>query len=201
MGKIKVADLSLLLPGPFATHLLDANLFDVTKIEDSRNPDPLRLMKPTKGGISVSYRKINKGKNIVQINLRTEKGKDALRKIISESDVLVESFIAGRLQKLGFGFEDCLALNKSIIYCSISGFGKGHPMSGQPAHDINILGYCGYLVSKNKLPNIPTLPLADMFTSYKCALEITHALLKKERGVQIHVSMLDSVREAMYVVS
>lgn len=195
----KILDLSTLLPGPFAAHLLQEYDFQVTKIEDLRSSDPLRQMWPTDAGVSVAYTEINAHKNVIRIDYRKDEDMEKLRGLIRESDVLIENYKPGRMDKLGLGYEECKVLNPKIIYCSISGFGSGHPLSALPAHDLNVLGYSGYLALQNAF-RIPAIPFADVITSYEAAVQILVSLLKGE-STHITVSMMQSIIKASAFVT
>jgi crotonobetainyl-CoA:carnitine CoA-transferase CaiB-like acyl-CoA transferase len=197
--KYKILDLSTLLPGPFAAHLLQEYNFQITKLEDMRNSDPLRQMWPTKEGISVAYQSINNNKNIIRIDFRKEEDIEKIRQLIGESDVVIENYKLGRMDKLGLGYEECKELNPKIIYCSVSGFGSNHPLSSLPAHDLNVLGYSGFLALQNAY-RIPAIPFADIITSYEAAVQIVVALLE---GVTKHitVSMMQSIIKASAFVT
>lgn len=197
--KYKVLDLSTLLPGPFAAHLLQEYDFDVTKVEDLRNSDPLRQLWPTEGGVSVSYSKINEAKKVVRVDFRLEEDMHKVRHMISESDVLIENYKPGRLSKFGIGYEDCRTLNPKLVYCSISGFGHNHPLSSLPAHDLNVLGYSGFLTLQNAY-RIPSLPFADIITSYETVAQILATLLQGE-SKYLHISMMQSIINASAFVT
>lgn len=190
----KILDLSTLLPGPFAAHILQEYDFEVTKVEDLRNSDPLRQLWPTEGGVSVSYSQINEGKKIVRVDYRKESDMQTIRELVSQTNVLIENYKPGRMDKLGFGYAECLALNPNIVYCSISGFGHDHPLSALPAHDLNVLGFSGFL-SFQKSFRIPSIPFADIITSYEAAVQIL-AALTQGKSKHLHVSMMRSIVKA-----
>ncbi|OGK56996.1 hypothetical protein A3J15_01605 [Candidatus Roizmanbacteria bacterium RIFCSPLOWO2_02_FULL_38_10] len=187
--KIIIIEFASLLPGPFATYLLDKQLFEINKIEDVRNPDQLKHLKPTQNGVSVVYNEINRNKKNIQVDFRSDTGAKKITDLVKQADILVENHKPGRMNKLGFGYQDCLKINPKLIYISVTGFGQKHPLSQFPAHDLNILGLSGYLLFNNN-SLIPPLPLADIFSSYHCALSILSALIGN-RPQYIDLSMLD----------
>lgn len=197
--QIKLLDLTTLLPGPFTSYLLSRNNIKVTKIEDLKNSDPLRQMWPTQGGVSVSYQAINRGKEVVNVDFRQDRDLDKIRELIKNTDVIVENYKPGRMDKIGFGFEDCLKLNPKIVYCSIVGYPRNHPLYTSPAHDLNVLGLCGYLNFNNSF-QVPALPLSDIFTSYEASLAILSALLNGG-SKKLEISMLESILNASIFIS
>lgn len=194
----KIVDFSTLLPGPFASFLLTRFGFEVTKVEDSRNADLLRRMQPTEGGISVFYKAINKTKKIIDIDYRSGKDIETIKQLITESDVVIENFKPGRMDKFGLSFEDCRKINPNILYCSITSFGKNHPWQGKPVHDLNILGLTGYLSFFNNV-QIPSLPLADFITSYEVSLQVLAHLLQS-RSTHLTISMFETFLQTLTLI-
>lgn len=198
---ITIVDTSTLLPGPFATYLLQKHLSaKVIKVEDIRLPDKLSEVKPTKEGESLIYQAINENKIIIKVDY-SGSGTQEVKKLIGNADVFITNLKPARAQKLGLSAQDITKHNRDIIYCSISGYPHTHPLSGFAAHDINILALSGYL-SLNHLSegvmSIPSVQLADLFTSYHSALRITSALLKGIGSV-IKVSMYEATLEAIHL--
>ena len=194
MKTYKIVDLSSLFPGPFSSHLLSRFSFEITKIEDQRNADVMRQMWPTTGGISVAYQALNKGKQIVEIDYKNDSDITKLKQNIKESDVLIENFRPGRMDKLGLSYQECVKIHPKLIYCSISGFGQNHPLSKKPAHDLNILGLSGYLSLGSK-PSVPPLQIADIITAYEAALAIVTSLLDGGPA-RLDISMLAAITQA-----
>lgn len=199
-NRIKIVDLSTLIPGPFATFLLQKYLdAEVIKFEDTKRGDNLKLLRPTQNGISLAYQAINNRKKIIPVDLRGD-GLDKIKKEIKEADVFVQNYKAGRGEKYGLGFEDLLSINPHILYCSISGYGEKHPFAQKGAHDLNILGLSGYLDQQVRLTSsfsLPPVQIADILTSYHICLQIISCLYKKETGKHITVSMFEATLEAL----
>lgn len=191
MKQYTVVDLSSLLPGPFCSSLLSRFSFKILKIEDKRNADPLRQLWPTTNGVSVAYQALNKDKEIIEIDYKCEDDVEKLKTYIKKSDVLIENFRPGRMDKLSLGYEECLRINPTLVYCSISGFGQSHALSKKPAHDINILGLSGYLASGNCM-TIPPIQIADIFTAYEASIQILASLLTS-LPKKLDISMLSSL--------
>jgi len=189
---IKVVDLTNLLPGPFCTMILSDLGAEVIKIERPPLGDPIRKIMP---GV---YEAVNRNKKSLSLNLKNEKAKEVLLKLIKQGDVLIEGFRPGVLERLGFGYKEVRNFNEKIIYCSISGYGQGGPYTSLPGHDINYLGLSGVL-SISGDPKGPPAPwggvqVADLCVSMYAVVSIIAALHGREKSGQgdyLDVSMAD----------
>jgi crotonobetainyl-CoA:carnitine CoA-transferase CaiB-like acyl-CoA transferase len=187
---VKVLDLTRLLPGPYCTWILSELGADVLKIEDPWEGDYAR-------GTPL-YDLINTGKKSLTINLKKDAGKKIFFELISKSDVLVESFRPGVMDKLGLGYETLKEYNEKIIFCSISGYGQNGPYRDVPGHDINYMSISGLLgINRTaESPMIPAIPIADLAGGTFGALSILAGLHKRDIdgiGEYIDVSMTDVV--------
>jgi alpha-methylacyl-CoA racemase len=203
-NRIKIVDFSSLIPGPFATYLLEKHIDAyIVKIEDVRNPDPLSLLRPTKDGIGLAYTAINDKKKIIKKDLR-EGLKELIISEIKDADIFIENFRLGKTDKMGIGYDDLHKINKHLIYCSISGFDLSSQYANKAAHDLNILALTGYLDTQLKYvktPQIPPFQIADIITSYNLSLTILSALLNKQQGIHIRISMQEATSEALTVMN
>lgn len=198
---LTVIDSSTLIPGPFASFLLQKHInAKVIKLEDAHIGDKLSELKPTKNGVGLFYKAINEGKKIIKADF-SENGTQVLERFIKGADVFITNFKSTRADKIGLSPKAVHALNPSIVYCSISGYPDKHPFAGFGAHDINVLALSGYLaqqmVQDGKI-NIPVVQLADLFTSYHAALRIMAKLLSGKGGV-VQVSMFEATLEAFHL--
>lgn len=202
MDRIKIVDLSTLIPGPFSTHLLGKYLGgEVIKFEDISYGDPLSQLRPTKNGIGLGYLSINNKKKIQKVDFRAD-GVAKIKKEVKDATVFIENFREGKAYKLGLGFDDVKKINKDIIYCSVRGYPKDNPLSSKAAHDLNILSLSGYLELQMMGGNqhtIPPMPLADIYTSYHLALRIAASIFKKQKGVHLRISMYEAMLEALTI--
>jgi crotonobetainyl-CoA:carnitine CoA-transferase CaiB-like acyl-CoA transferase len=202
MKKIKIVDVSSLIPGPFASFLLAKHLnCEVLKIEDTNQPDPLINMRPTKNGIGLGYLALNENKKIIKVDFR-EKGVDMIKDEAKDADIFIENFKTGRTLKLGVAYEDLIKNNSRLIYCSITGFAPKSALSGKSAHDLNILALSGYLEQQYKLGDrvpLPPLLLADSFTAHNAALRVAAAIIKNELPCHVEISMHEALLEAMTI--
>lgn len=193
----RVLDLTRLLPGPFCTQLLVDLGAEVVKIEDPAGGDYVRHMPPhLDDGASVLFHAVNRGKQSVALDLKTEAGRAALEKLCGSFDVLVESFRPGVLAKLGFDPEGLAARFPRLIVCSISGYGQTGPDRLRAGHDVNYVARAGALGMLAE-PALPPAQIGDLAGgAWPAAFQITAALYGRERtgrGAVIDVSMTDGV--------
>lgn len=205
---VKVLDLSRLLPGPYCTLMMADYGAEVIKIEEPGHGDYIRWRKPAIEGIGARHLTINRNKKSMELNLKTEEGKEIFKKLAETADVILESFRPGVMDRLGLGFEVISKVNKGIIYCSLTGYGQTGPYRHLPGHDINYIGYSGILGligEKDGRPVIPGVQIADIGGGALMALTgICMALFHKERtgnGQYIDVSMLDGAISWLYATA
>jgi alpha-methylacyl-CoA racemase len=147
---IRVLDLSRLLPGGFCSLLLADFGADVLKVEDTGMGDYIRWSAPHYEGAhpsasSALFLSLNRNKRSIRLDLKQERGRDALLRLVRERDVVIESFRPGVLDRLGVGYERMREENAGLVYCAISGFGQSGPKRGTSGHDMNYLGLVGLL--------------------------------------------------------
>ncbi|MEG3586826.1 MAG: CaiB/BaiF CoA-transferase family protein [Actinomycetota bacterium] len=196
----KILDLTQVVSGPFATMLLADQGADVIKVEPvSGLGDITRLPSFDKGGIGAFYMNNNRGKQSISLDLSQDAGREVIKRLIQETDVFVQNFRPGAIERLGLGYEDLVAINPNLIYISISGFGPTGPYSGRPVLDPVIQGVCG-VISRQLNPQIPFPDLirnlfADKSTALTVAQATTAALLARERtgnGQFVEIPMVDA---------
>src|SRR6266852_998765 len=133
---IRVIDLTRALAGPYCTLLLGDMGADVVKIEQPGTGDETRQWGPPfLAGESSYFLSVNRNKRSITLDLKSSRGLEALRRLVSSADVLVENFRPGTMERLGLDYEHARELNLSLIFCSISGFGQTGPRARQPAYD------------------------------------------------------------------
>ncbi|HVA18727.1 MAG TPA: CoA transferase [Solirubrobacteraceae bacterium] len=147
---IRVLDLSRLLPGGFCSLLLADFGADVLKVEDTGMGDYIRWAPPYYEGAddsakSALFLSLNRNKRSIRIDLKSERGREVLLRLVGEYDVVLESFRPGVLDRLGVGYERMREVNPGIVYCAISGYGQSGPKRDASGHDMNYLGLVGLL--------------------------------------------------------
>ena len=147
---LKVLDLTRLLPGGFCSMLLADFGADVIKVEDTGLGDYVRWAPPFYEGVEPSagsalFLSLNRGKRSIRIDLKSPAGKDVLRRLVRDADVLLESFRPGVLDRLGVGYERLREVNPGLVYGAITGYGQDGPGRERSGHDLNYLGLNGIL--------------------------------------------------------
>lgn len=197
LSDIKILDLTRVLAGPFCTMLLSELGAEVVKVEMPGTGDDSRSYGPFKNGKSLYFISINRDKKSISLNLKTEKGREILRKLIPHFDVIIENFKPGTMEKLGLGYEDIKKINPKIIYAASSGFGHTGPDSGKPAYDI-LVQALGGIMSITGWPETPPtrvgMSVGDITVSFYTAMGILSAIYHRTKtgeGQKIDISMLD----------
>jgi alpha-methylacyl-CoA racemase len=150
LAGIRVLDLSRLLPGGFCSLLLADLGAEVLKVEDTGMGDYIRWSPPYVEGAADSAKSalflaLNRNKRSIRIDLKHERGREALLRLVAVHDVVLESFRPGVLDRLGVGYERMREVNPGIVYCAISGYGQTGPKRDAAGHDMNYLGLIGLL--------------------------------------------------------
>ena len=195
---IRVLDLSRALAGPYCAMMLGDMGADVIKLEHPQGGDEARSWGPPfQAGESSYFLAVNRNKRSITLDLKTEAGKEALRRLVKTADVLLENFSPGVLAKLGFSWETLHELNPRLVYCAISGFGQLGPRKFQPAYDQILQGMGGLMSVTGEPDGPPTrfgVSIADIGAGMFSAFAIVNALFYRERsgeGQMIDTSLLD----------
>lgn len=197
---IKVVDLSRFIAGPYCTMKLGDMGADVIKVETPGKGDDSRALGPPfLEGESAYYLSFNRNKRSITLNLREEKARQVLHKLIAEADILVENFRIGVTEKMGLTYEDVKKIKEDIIYCSITGYGHNSPYREKPSFDVMIQGEAG-LMSITGFPDGPPqrlgVAIADILGGFHAVEGILLALLVRQKtgqGQFIDVSLMDSI--------
>jgi len=193
-----VLDCSQILAGPFCSMILADMGARVIKIEKPNGGDDIRKWGPFKKGESVGFMNLNRNKESIVIDFKNSEGIDAMKTLVKKSDVIIENYRTGTMEKLGLGYEDLKKLNKKIIYCSISGFGRTGPYSRRAGFDLVAQGMSGLMSITGHPDNPPAkvgVPVADLNTGMYALSAIQAAyinLLKNDEGQYVEVSLLES---------
>lgn len=194
---IRVLDLTRVLAGPFCTMLLQDLGAEVLKVEMPEIGDDARHFGPFKEGRSLYFVSINRGKRSMTLNLKSDGGREVFRRLVRESDVLVENFRPGVMKKLGFGWDELHALNPRLVYAASSGYGHTGPDSQKPAYDILAQAEGGVMSVTGWPGGAPVrvgCSVGDITAALFTANGIQAALYQREKtgeGQQVDVSMLD----------
>lgn len=194
----KVLSFSRVLAGPYAAMLLADLGADVIKIEDHLKGDMARNNGPFIQDVSSYFLSINRGKRSFTLNLRHEKGKEIIHRLIQKVDILVENFRPGVMKKMGFDYEAASRINPRLVYVSVSGFGQNGPYANKPAFDMVAQGMGGTVSITGEPGRMPVrvgYSIGDLGASLFAAVAALAAIVERERsglGQHVDVSMLDS---------
>ena len=149
LSGVRVLDLTHVLAGPFAGYQLGVLGADVIKIESPREPDQARYQGSdpvlSERGMGTAFLAQAANKRCLSLNLKTDAGRDILRKLVKTADVLIENYRPGALDALGLGYEALSSVKPGLIYCSISAFGSAGPKRELTAYDGVIQAYSGMM--------------------------------------------------------
>ena len=209
---IRVLDLTNVLAGPFCAYQLGLLGAEVIKLEIPHTGDLARQLgaDPSLNTalMGASFLAQNGGKKSVTLNLKSDDGKEILRRLVPTADVLIENFRPGVMTRLGLGYEALRKLKPSLVYCAISGYGQEGPMKDAPAYDQIIQGLSGVMSITGDDSNTPLrvgYPIADTLGGITAAFAVASALVRRlntGQGAFIDVSMLDCTLVTMgWVVS
>ena len=200
LHRVKVLDLTQYLAGPFCTMLLGDMGADVIKVEPVGKGDAVRSAKKSPSTEdSYTFLCTNRNKRSLTLNVREPKGKDILKKLAQRSDVLVENFRPGVMEKLEIGYEHIKPLNSRLIYLSISGFGATGPYAQRPGFDQIGQGMSGLMSvtgDESSGPMRVGIAIGDLLTGLFGANAILLALIAREHtgeGQEVRTSILESL--------
>lgn len=198
---IKVVDLSRILAGPYCTQYLGEMGADVVKVEPPGHGDDTRGWGPPfvgESGEAVYYLAANRNKRGIVLDLKSDRGQEALRRLVADADVLVENFRPGTLEKWGLGYAVLSELNPRLIHVSITGFGQTGPYRDRAGYDLVAQALGGVMSLTGEPDGAPAkvgLPVADLNAGTWAIIAVLMALQARHttgRGQYLDVSLLDS---------
>ena len=204
---VRILDLSRVLAAPLCTQILADYGADVIKVEDVARGDDTRYWKSSKetgawkesaGPVSNYFAAINRNKRSICLNLKHERGRDVLLKLVKECDVVVDNFRPGTMEKLNIGYDTLKKVNPKIIHASLSGYGASGPAAKRAGYDMIAGAEAGllHLTGEKKGPPVrPGLGLTDMSTGLFTHGAIVAALYARDRtgvGQKIDASLFES---------
>jgi crotonobetainyl-CoA:carnitine CoA-transferase CaiB-like acyl-CoA transferase len=197
---IRILDLTRVLSGPYCTMLLGDLGAEVIKVERPGEGDDTRAFAPPFQGDQAAYfLSINRNKKSITLDMKSERGKEILWRLVDLSDVLVENFRPGAMERLGFSYEAVRARRPRMIYCSISGFGDTGPQKDRAGYDVIVQGEAGIMDltgPRDGPPHKVGTSIADLVSGLTAAQGILAALYAAKidgRGQRVHVSMYEAV--------
>ncbi|HEU4346474.1 MAG TPA: CaiB/BaiF CoA-transferase family protein [Actinoplanes sp.] len=187
LNGVRVADLSVTVPGPYATQVLRRLGAAVLHLEPPGG-DPLRY------GAPAAHAFLAEGKESVVVNLKDPGDRDLALRLLAGADVVVEGWRPGVAGRLGVGYEDVRAHNPAVVYCSLSGYGQAGPMTGRPGHDINYTAASGTL----DLLRPDGMPVGDLAGGGAAVIRILAELTRAQRtgrGRHLDVSITGTLAD------
>lgn len=199
LAGLKVIDLTQVLSGPFATMWLATMGADVIKIENPKSPDVTRNYAPLKNGVSAYFPTVNHNKKCITLNLKAPEGKELLKALVKDADVLVENFRPGVMDRLGVGYEVLKDLNPRLVYASISGYGTYGPYKDRPGYDVIAQGMSGLMHLTGQADAPPTRvgsSIGDTVAGMNAVVAILAALYGRQqtgKGQMVETSLVDGL--------
>ena len=196
---VKILDLTSMVSGPMGAMILADQGAEVIKVEPLAG-DQLRHMAAPHNGVNAPFYSCNRGKKSLAIDLKSNEGKEILNKLVEQSDVFMQNFRPGTIERMGFGYEKLKKINPKLIFLSISGFGNKGPYAQSRVYDPVIQALSGATdIQADRdtgTPKMFRIVVADKVTSLTASQAVSSALYAREKtsqGQHIKLSMLDSV--------
>lgn len=199
LGGFRVLDLTRVLAGPYCTMILGDLGAEIIKIEKPVVGDDTRSWGPPFiGKQSCYFLSINRNKQSVCVDITKQEGSEIIKHLASESDVFIENYMPGKLEKYGLGYNDLRQINPKIVYCSISGYGCSGPYASRPGYDViasSIGGMLHITGPSDGSPCKPGVAMTDLTTGLYAHGSIMAALLQRSVtgvGQKIEVNLLST---------
>jgi crotonobetainyl-CoA:carnitine CoA-transferase CaiB-like acyl-CoA transferase len=196
LAGLRVLDWSRLLPGPWCSQMLGDLGAEVIKVEQHSVGDPSRHNAPRYRDGSVYFHSVNGNKQSLTIDLKAPGARALTKRLISASDVMLESFSISVAAKHGIDAAAALRINPKLIHCSITGYGQTGSLSSVPGHDLVVQAATGLLAPGNSRPQMPGFQTADYTAGLMACVGILAALRRRDMdgiGTALDISMFDSM--------
>ncbi len=196
---MRVLDLTRVLAGPFCSMILGDMGAEVIKIEEPGKGDDTRSWPPFLGGEATYFLSVNRNKQSLTLNLKAPEGRELLKRLVKKSDVVLENFRTGTMERLGLGYATLKKVNPKLVYCAISGFGESGPEAARAGYDLIVQAESGLMDITGFEDGPPVkvgTSIADLVAGMSAAHGITLALLARTRtkkGQKVEISMLDAM--------
>lgn len=204
LENVKVLDLSRVLAGPYCTMILGDMGAEVVKVEAPGGSDETRKWGPPfQDGVSAYYLCANRNKKSITVDLKSTEGIGVIKKLVRESDVVINNFKSGTMERFGLDYETLAAINPGIVYCSITGFGETGPYQNMPGYDFIIQAMSGLMSitgSQDSGPQKVGVAITDILTGLYACIGIQGALIERTRsgkGQKLDLSLYDSAVSAL----
>ena len=198
LSGVRVLDLTRVLAGPFCSMILGDMGAEIIKIEEPGKGDDTRSWPPFVGGEATYFLAVNRNKHSLTLNLKAPEGRELLKQLVKKSDVVLENFRTGTMERLGLGYATLKKLNPRLVYCAISGFGESGPEAARAGYDLIVQAESGLMDITGFEDGPPVkvgTSIADLVAGMSAAHGVTLALLARTRtkkGQKVEISMLDA---------
>jgi crotonobetainyl-CoA:carnitine CoA-transferase CaiB-like acyl-CoA transferase len=196
---VRVLDLTRVLAGPYCTQTLGDLGAEIIKIEEPSRGDDIRAMQVSeRHGVSSYFLGLNRNKKSVAVNIKTPEGRGIILDLVRKSDVVVENFRAGVMERNGLGYATIAEINPALVYCAISGYGRDGPDKDRPGYDPVVQGESGLMSLTGEADGAPMrtgVSLIDIITGLFAGQAILAALLERKasgQGQFIDVPLFDT---------
>ena len=199
LSGIRVLDLTRVLAGPFCAMILADMGAEVIKIEEPGKGDDTRSWPPFVEGEATYFMSVNRNKKSLTLNLKSPAARAIFASLVKKSDVVLENFRPGTMEKLGLGYKTLAKLNPKLVYVAISGFGESGPDAGRAGYDLVVQAESGVMDITGFADGPPVkmgTSIADLVAGMSAAHGVTLALLartKTKRGQKVELGMLDAM--------
>jgi CoA:oxalate CoA-transferase len=197
LAGITVVDLSRILAGPYCTLLMAELGARVIKVEPPGKGDDAREYGPFAAGRSTYFMSVNRGKESIALDLKSERDRAIFEKLLEKADLVVENFRPGTMEKLGYGWETLHPRYPRLIYAAASGFGHSGPLSKEPAYDMVVQGLGGIMSITGTPGGTPVrvgMSIGDIGAGLYTLVGVEAALLHRERtgeATKVDIGMFD----------
>ncbi|MCB8840417.1 CaiB/BaiF CoA-transferase family protein [Aurantimonas sp. VKM B-3413] len=199
LAGMKVVELAHIMAGPVCGLMLADMGADVVKVEKPEGDDTRRFLPPDINGESAAYLMMNRNKRGIVLDLKSEDGKSALKRLLANADVVIENYRMGTMEKLGLGYDELKTINPGLIYCEISGFGRTGPYATRGGFDLIAQGMSGLMSITGEAPGRPPVksgaPVSDITAGILGALGCVSAYARKLQtgeGQKVDTSLFEA---------
>jgi itaconate CoA-transferase len=195
---VRVVSFEQVLAGPFCTCILADMGAEVVKVERPGVGDLIRHWDKVVRGLSSGYVWLNRNKQSLTVDVKQEKGREILHRLIRDADIFFENYAPGVAERSGLGYEKLKSINPRLIYCSLSGYGQDGPYRDVKAYDLLVQGEAG-IIATTGYPDKPakaSVAIVDIASGMYATLGIVLALYQREKtgaGQCIDISMFESI--------
>jgi CoA:oxalate CoA-transferase len=200
---IRIVDCTRNIAGPVATMLAAEMGADVIKVEPPGG-DEMRQWPPFIDGESVYFVSCNRGKRSIEIDFKTEEGKQLLHRLLATADLMVENYRPGTLEKMGFGWDELHAAYPKLVLVSVTGYGRSGPRAGAPAYDSMIQAFTGIMGITGERDRPPVrcggspIDIATAYLAFGAIMTGIHTVAKTGSGILLEVSLMESALGFMH---